>query len=127
MIKVKNILLIDDDSISNAVAAALIEKMGITESITTASNGKEAITLLRNSYIDNRFPEIIFLDLKMPVMDGYEFLKAMKSIPGESKIFILSNNIHKEDFGLENNYNVVEYYVKPLSSHNLEDIIENYC
>lgn len=90
MVKVKNVLLIDDDPISNVITKALIYESNVTERILTAQNGQEALSILKNCATSDNFPDVIFLDLKMPVMDGYEFLKEMKSM-GESKIVILSN------------------------------------
>jgi CheY-like chemotaxis protein len=79
--KPKNILIIDDDPISNVIHNCLIEKLGFAEKINTVGNGWEGLQYL----INNPPPDLIFLDLRMPVMDGFKFLELYKELPIEGK------------------------------------------
>ena len=76
MDKYKKILLVDDDETSNFLNELLIKGMDIVEEVSIASNGQEALNYLENE--SGSFPQLIFLDLNMPVMDGFEFLEAFE-------------------------------------------------
>ncbi|HYC83850.1 MAG TPA: response regulator [Chryseosolibacter sp.] len=88
-----NFLLVDDDEIFNMLNRKLLEKMGIAKNVRTANNGKEAMLLFQQHYVKNDVtPDFIFLDLNMPVMDGFEFLKQfqkMSSHGGSTKVVIV--------------------------------------
>lgn len=85
----KNILLVDDDNIFNFLNTKLLRQSGIADEIHTALNGKEALDLLNNYYTGAfALPDVILLDLNMPVMDGFAFLEAFKklSLPRQEKV-----------------------------------------
>lgn len=75
MKKFETLYIVDDDDVYQFIAKKTIEQTGLVELIKTFSNGREAIQFLE-SFIDSPefLPEIILLDLTMPVMDGWEFL-----------------------------------------------------
>jgi CheY-like chemotaxis protein len=76
----KCILLVDDDEINNIICYSHINRLGIAEKIQTARNGLNALNFLRRYHIQYRsLPELIILDIEMPVMDGMEFLKAFNN------------------------------------------------
>jgi CheY-like chemotaxis protein len=122
MIKAKNILLVDDNSIDNLVTETLLTILNVTEKVTTARNGKEALYLLKRSRIYNQDFDYIFLDLKMPVMDGYDLLEEIRKLGFESKIIILSGSITKSDLELDRKYEIEHYFIKPLSKNNIFEI-----
>ena len=75
--KLNCILLVDDDEATNFINTALLKKAKVTNRIEVALNGLEALDYLQTHMHENRrqyFPEIIFLDINMPVMDGWEFI-----------------------------------------------------
>ena len=75
MKKLSHILLIDDDKITNFITEKLLRKMKISEEIRVALNGKEALELIKERCKNNLCcPDLILLDINMPVMDGFEFL-----------------------------------------------------
>ena len=76
MKKFETFYIVDDDDVYQFIAKKTIEQTGLVELIKTFSNGREAIQFLE-SFIDSPelLPEIILLDLTMPVMDGWEFLE----------------------------------------------------
>lgn len=76
----KSILLVDDDSIFNFINTQLLNNIGFTENIHAASNGKEALDLINSCLSGTEpLPDIIFLDLIMPIVDGFAFIEAFKS------------------------------------------------
>ncbi len=88
----KNVLLVDDDHIFNYLNEKIIQRMGFSDEIHSARNGQEAIG--SSEPVSFRFefsPDIIFLDLNMPVMDGFAFIEAFKrmNMPGKEKISII--------------------------------------
>lgn len=126
--KKKSIWIIDDDSIFKFVIQKLISKSEIFESVKTFSNGQEASTALKKVInIKDRLPDIILLDIEMPVMDGWGFMEEISTIKPsiEEKainIFISSSSIAIEDkLKAEKNPNVIGYLSKPIT---LDDLIK---
>src|SRR5579859_5440988 len=89
----KKVLLIDDDKICNFLCVKMLELTGFSENVRTALNGSEALVML-NDYN----PDIILLDLDMPIMNGFGFLAAFEELvyPEKEKVKIIiltsSNN-----------------------------------
>jgi CheY-like chemotaxis protein len=82
MKKLNKVLLIDDDPATNFIHRRVIDKYGFAEMIVEKLNGKEAIDYLtteENSCYPQ--PELIFLDVNMPLMDGWEFIDAYENLP----------------------------------------------
>ena len=98
--------------------------MGIAREIHTALNGAEAISLF-NQYFDGSvsIPDIILLDLSMPIMDGFSFLEAFKKLPlshpEKIKIIILSSSVDPKDRARAKAFGVDQYLTKPISETNL--------
>ena len=126
MSEIKCILLVDDDQIANYLHKNFISKIAVIDNIKTANNGEQALDILSNSVNEIKFlPEIIFLDINMPVCDGFEFMESFNKldIPEKSKVDIVvvtssSNNsdiTRMEDLG-------IKYYLnKPLNKEKLAD------
>lgn len=95
------ILIIDDNIIDQIVTKQLLKKvLGITET-STANNGKQGIQWLNNYKINSEESLIILLDIKMPEMDGFEFLSEYETLSEELKkgtqIFMLSSTLDPND------------------------------
>ncbi|QHT65304.1 response regulator [Rhodocytophaga rosea] len=80
MEKIKCILLVDDDPTTNFVNETLLEDLQVSEQVLIAYNGKEALKLIQNECESDLCPELILLDINMPVMNGFEFLKAYQRL-----------------------------------------------
>jgi CheY-like chemotaxis protein len=77
---VMNVLLVDDDKIFNLLSRKTLGNMDFIEEIHTALNGKEAIDLINDYFQGSKtLPDIILLDLNMPIMDGFGFIEALKN------------------------------------------------
>ena len=113
------ILIIDDNIIDQIVTKKLLKKtLSITE-ISSANNGKEGIQWLHNHYHNPKESLIILLDIKMPEMDGFEFLTAYEKFSEDFKnntqIFMLSSTLDPEDISrAKNNKYVKTLLSKPL-------------
>lgn len=130
MKKLNCVLLVDDDSINNFINERLIRKANISEEVQVVLNGKEALDYLkrRSEAYNKRSPDLILLDINMPVMDGFEFLEAFKKLDLKDKksivIVMLTTSTNPNDTQRLNNSEVVGYINKPLTVKKLMDIVE---
>lgn len=125
----KNILLVDDDNIFNFLNTKLLESSGIASEIHTAGNGQEALDLLNNYFSGTTsLPDVILLDLNMPVMDGFGFLEAFKklNLPRKEKvsIIIVTSSEDPKDMARAKRMGITNYLTKPVSREALLRALE---
>ena len=117
-------LLIVDNFIDNFVTRKILETGNFAEKIVVCQSANEAIDILKEKKLQ---PDVIFLDIRMPLMDGFEFLKAYDKLEvehkDEIKIFMLSSSLDPVDFKMstENKY-ITQFIHKPLTYKVLESI-----
>lgn len=123
-----HILIIDDDEINNFIAAKLIDKIPPKATVSTRLNGQEGIEFIK-SCIGNekQLPDIIFLDINMPVMNGWEFLEEFEIIKDKfSKniiINMLSSSVYNDDISKSQTYSTVNKFIsKPLTIEKIKDL-----
>ena len=127
--KKKTIWVIDDDAIYQTIINKLIQKSGVFSVLSSFINGKEAIIALNNSLEnDDSIPDIILLDINMPVMDGWEFMEEIKRIKSKiSKkiiIYIVSSSIALEDRNRSKTFtDIIGYIPKPITVADLLSIV----
>jgi CheY-like chemotaxis protein len=121
-------MLIDEDEIDNIINQKIIESNNFSEKVQVFQTGSEALDFLRNnSKIAENLPDLIFLDINMPIMDGFQFLEEFEKLDSEildkSKIIMLSSSISPRDIdrAASNRY-VKKYLNKPLNSRYLQAI-----
>lgn len=135
--KLNCILLIDDDEATNYINKKLIIKAAITEKIDVVLNGKEALAYLTNTgkYAsqgeDYPKPMLIFLDINMPVMDGWEFLTEYEQLPEHLKaqiiIVMLTSSNNPDDLKRAQSLDTrLGFKNKPLSIAVLNEIVATY-
>jgi len=122
----KRILLVDDDPMCNFICTKFLEKMNTAVESSIALDGQQALDLLMD-YKRHPLPDIILLDLNMPIMGGFEFLSAFKElrIPGQSKvqIVILSSSDDPVDVKRAVEMGIHHYITKPISLDKLGKVI----
>jgi CheY-like chemotaxis protein len=125
--KIKSILLVDDDPITNYINHKLIKKLSIAEKISVKHNGYEALQYIETQSCPDTYPSLVFLDINMPVMNGFEFLESFQNttLPEKEKIkiIVLSSSLSPKDIKRINSFNV-ELISKPLKSQDLLSIIK---
>jgi CheY-like chemotaxis protein len=128
------ILLIDDDFTTNYLHKKIISKSEIDLPIEVANNGKEGIDkllALNKTINDKDTLVLIFLDINMPVMDGWGFLEIFNEIKSTlnfgTNLFIVSSSINPDDEDrAKNDPEVLDYFPKPLTVDRLLKLKANY-
>ena len=122
----KNCLLIDDNYIDNFVTRKILEGGNFVEAITVVRSATDAINSLKEGAIK---PDVIFLDVRMPMMGGFEFLEEYDKIDIENKdaikIFMLSSSLDPLDMrkSSDNKY-ITQFIHKPLTQKALEELCQ---
>ncbi len=125
--KYQNVLLIDDNEIDNFINERIISTSYFAKNIIVKKSAQDALNYMKEIRNEKDLPEIIFLDLNMPVMDGFgflqEFAKMEDKIKNHCKVVVLSSSISPEDIDrASTNPYVFKYLNKPLSDKYLEAI-----
>lgn len=95
MNKVETICIINDDDVYSYIIKKSIKKLALCNEVTTFINGEDAIHSLKDC--TNKLPDIIFLDINMPVMDGWDFLKEFEELKLNKTIPIYLTSAHVSD------------------------------
>nr|WP_315258564.1 response regulator [uncultured Flavobacterium sp.] len=114
------IICIDDDPITLMLFKKVVQKASFAKEITNAMNGEEAITFINSITNEDKKPKLIFLDLNMPIMGGWEFLDLFNNSNyyhlDNTKVIILTSTIDPEDIKKSKTYpNVIEFLSKPIT------------
>ena len=135
--KLNCILIIDDDEPTNFISRMLIEEAGCTENIEVVQSGRAALNYLLNN-ADSEFsnknfphPDLIFLDINMPAMNGWEFLHKYNELKNGNKseiiTIILTTSLNSDDRLKADEMNEVsDFESKPLTSGKLNRILRKY-
>jgi len=121
----KKIMIVDDDSVDRWILRRTLEKMKITETIIESQTGAEALAVITNySAHKEELPELIFLDLHMPVLNGFEFLDALEQLSREYKnrcrIAVVSSIESESDKNKSLGYeSVIGYFEKPVKEETI--------
>ncbi|MFN8273277.1 MAG: response regulator [Flavobacteriaceae bacterium] len=128
------VLCVDDDPITLMLCKMVINKSEITKELITAENGEDALNYFDDLKLNNlggeitKYPQLIFLDLNMPVMGGWEFLDHFaqteyRELFKNCKVIVLSSTIDPDDINKAKTYPMVlDFMSKPISKEMLEDL-----
>ncbi len=125
--------IIDDDSMYVNLIKKIIEAKSLCQNLMVFKNGEEALNyfeVILNNLDKKSIPEIIFLDINMPVMDGWEFLEGFTKIKNKLgktiTLYIVSSSINPIDIERAKSINSVkDYLIKPVTIEDLESIFLN--
>jgi len=124
-----SVCIIDDDDVFQYTILHTLEAQPLVGKITPFTDGAEAMTFIKAN-MDNpkELPDVIFLDINMPVMDGYrfmdEYLKTISLIKKKITIYVLSSSVDLVDFEKTKKINEVsDYIIKPIRENQLTKIL----
>jgi CheY-like chemotaxis protein len=121
----KNIALVDDDLVYTFLSKKAIESSNLAERIDVFGNGKDAIDFIKENISNpDLMPDIIFLDISMPVMDGWQFLEEFTLLEPEIgkiiRIYVCSSSISPNDVAKVKSISAVsDYIIKPIAKEKL--------
>ena len=134
--KLDLILLVDDDETTNHVNKRLLTKLNVAREIKVLYNGKEAIDYLSSACGSgkdpaNTCPNLIFLDIKMPVMDGFAFLEAYEEadLGKDNQVIIMMLTSSASFYDLERikTFKKVKSHIsKALTENDIKEILQEY-
>lgn len=129
---VQCVLLIDDDKATNFFNKMMLNRHGSFKQINTVSGGNEALEYLNEIKTNSTLkPNLIFLDINMPGMNGWEFLMAFerlgKEFTHDIKVILLSTSSDPEDVMKSiDKYRIADFINKPLSIDLLNTVVSNH-
>jgi CheY-like chemotaxis protein len=122
------VMLVDDNDTDNFISKRIIEITKFASRVEIKNSGKSALEYLeQNKSSEQNLPDLIFLDINMPIVDGfvflYEFEKFNETIKNKCKIIILSSSDNKRDIDkIVNNDYVIKFITKPLTENSLNEV-----
>ena len=123
-------IVIDDSKLDCFIAEKIIRNTGMSESIKSFLDAKEALEYIKaNPATDAINKTILIVDIQMPVMNGFEFVEAFEQLPEDTQncymIYVLSSSINESDLNRVRNYKSVKHFLnKPLTSNTLSALVE---
>lgn len=129
--KLKHLLLVDDDPTTNFFNRHLIGKMGLFDQIHEAANGQIALEKIAELHEKGEAPDMILLDINMPIMNGFEFLDKYVDLDDKIKssvvVCMLTTSLAKEDLERSKKYAILDDYIdKPLYEKKMRELILKY-
>lgn len=136
MHKIECVLLVDDDYASNYLTEMIIQDMNFTSQVYSVRDGKAALEFMQQHCsspkedAQPRCPDLILLDINMPIMDGFEFLEEYEKLQIKRKnpifIILLTTSTNLRDVEKAKKYSVTAYLEKPLSEEKLKKALAQY-
>lgn len=119
----KKILIAEDDEDNRDLFVFMLKRSGLNLEIIEAENGKEAVDL-----VEQHTPDLILMDMQMPVMDGFTAVKIIKSNPAIQHIPIIAFTAQSrpEDKVMTKAIGCIEHYTKPMDPDELTKLIQKY-
>jgi len=129
--KLRSVVLVDDNETTSFLNNRLLNRLEVAEQILTFSRAEQAYQYLwgeQAAAATDEVPELVFVDLKMPGMDGFEFLKLYNELPADSKqktvMAVLTTSMHAADTARVAQYPDVEYLAKPLTEEKMTKLLK---
>jgi len=126
------VCLIDDDKIYQFTAKKMLEATGMAKNIQSFYDGSEALAFFtgESSKDEANLPDVIFLDINMPVMNGWEFLEEYEKLNGRFQknmlLYVVSSSVDDADIRRSRQYGTVtDYIVKPITRIRYQELLES--
>jgi CheY-like chemotaxis protein len=133
MVTLHTVLLIDDDEVNNLICSKVIKKQNFSENIISCLSARQGLQYLEDAIQNDpqKLPDLILLDINMPVIDGWGFLEKYKDLVGlfGKKIILvmLSSSMFSDDINRALSYKEVsDYIAKPLTAVHIQHISEKF-
>ena len=125
MKKINSLLIIDDDKISNMLTSMLFSDLYAHTHIRVTENAYQALEEIKDCLDnDQNCPDVIFLDVEMPSMDGFEFLDKLEELnKNDLPIVMLTSSIHARNKDKARKYNIKAMVEKPLTEEKIEKLL----
>lgn len=130
MEKLRSVLLIDDDHINNFIVISKLKNLQLVEHINCVENGHQGIDFIKKCIVEDadKLPQLIFLDINMPVMDGWDFLNEFEKFDeihtSKMHVYMVSSSVYSEDINRSKKYPSIKVFIsKPLVKEKIEEII----
>ncbi|MCM4165646.1 MULTISPECIES: response regulator [unclassified Arenibacter] len=127
-----NVCIVDDDDIYRFTMIKTLRSLKLTNKIKVFSDGEEALDfMLDNLHNDKELPDVIFLDIDMPIMDGFEFMeeyvKLKPKLGKKITIYMVSSSVDPVDIDRAKKISeITDYIIKPITQDQLTYIIQEF-
>lgn len=123
------IYIVDDDKIYRYTTETYIQLLKLANNVKTFGDGEEAIESIKDNLSNpNQLPDIILLDVNMPIMDGWDFIEefvTLKNIPKKMALYMVSSSIDERDKARAAEINeITDYIIKPITEEQLVKLIQ---
>lgn len=132
--KTEKLIVIDDQQMEHFILQRMMEfYLSPLPSVQYYNDATKVLSFLtQNSNNPEVLPDLIFLDLNMPIMSGARFLEEFKKLRGlllkDINIYIISSSIDPSDIALKTKFDFVSgYFIKPITEANMKSIFANRC
>lgn len=129
--KSPNLLLVEDSEDDAFFFRRTLQKSGMCCSLSHVEDGAQAIDFLQKAILsgEQNLPQTVFLDLKMPVLNGFEVLEWIKRQPFRAriKVIVLSGSEHQGDRERAARLEAMDYLVKPVKVNDLHRLLRDIC
>lgn len=127
MKKISSLYVIDDDKIYHFLLKNLFKQNGIDVASTFFLNGHDAIEYIKINKVEETLPDLILLDVNMPIMNGWQFLEEfnkLSDLPKRPTIYMISSSNNEVDINRSKEFNgaVKGYFLKPICKEDLDKI-----
>ncbi|WP_139924484.1 response regulator [Hymenobacter sp. DG01] len=130
--KLRSVVLVDDNETTSFLNNRLLSRLDVAEQVHTFSKAEQAYQHIwggeKGEQPTTEAPELVFVDLKMPGMDGFEFLKLYSALPEavreKTVMAVLTTSMHAADTARVAQYEGVEYLAKPLTEEKMQKLMQ---
>jgi len=122
-----NIFLVDDDHIYQFTAKKTLEAMGVVVKVSVFMAGVVDLKFIQSHLSDkDALPDVIFLDINMPIMDGWQFVEEFRKLElgKEVALYMVSSSVDETDLKRSKEYTVInDYIIKPVGRNRFQELL----